>query len=344
MYRELFIKDFSALGELLNNFAYGKNDLQLLSDAIENSSNENHLFSREMQINSLKTISQLYLSKSELEEWTVEYESQILESKSVVSIIMAGNIPLVGFHDFLTTLASGRKAEIKLSSKDRYLLPAIVNILCEINIYWRSRVEFCNYAGDNPTIVIATGGDDSASHFAQIFTNVPSIIRGSRSSVAVLSGKESNNDIRLLSDDMFLYYGRGCRSVSTIMLPVGSNINELAKRINRFSPYSGDIIFKDSYRYQKAISVVAGEWYVDGEFFIFKNATTIPPPMGVIGVVWYSEVSDIDEFLGSNSKSLQCVVNYCTSEGMIMFGEAQRPSLIDYADGINCLEFIIKNS
>ncbi len=344
MYRELFIKDFSALGELLTHFANGQKNESLLSDAIEKSLTENHLFSKEMQIYSIKSLAQAFLSHSELEKWTVEYRSQICESNSVVTVIMAGNIPLVGFHDFLTILAAGRKAEIKLSSKDRYLLPAIVNILYDINSYWRERVGFCNFAGDKSNLIIATGGDESALHFSRLFKSAPSIIRGSRSSIAILSGRESNSEIILLSDDMFLYYGRGCRSVSTIMIPAGSNISELAKAINHLSHYSGDINFNDSYRYQKAIAAVSGEWFVDGGFFIFKNATSIPPPIGVVGVVWYSSVSDIDEFLENNSNSIQCVVNYSTTKGMVMYGKAQMPTLTDYADGINSLEFILKNS
>jgi len=344
MYRELFIKDFSRLGELLLNITSEVNGRNLLSDAIEDSFRENPLFARELQLNAIRSIAITYLSEEALRKWTEGYKSQISKSSSVVSVIMAGNIPLVGFHDMLTVLACGRRAEIKLSSKDRYLLPAIVTLLSDINSYWNDRIDFCSFAGENSKIVIATGGDQSVTIFSEMFKEVPSIIRGSRSSIAVLSGKESHDDIERLAMDMFLYYGRGCRSVSTIMLPVGSCAGKLAKELSLISPFSDDEAFMDNCRYQRALATVSGEWFLDGGFFIFKNATTFPPPMGVIGIVWYSSTSDIDNFIENNKESIQCIVNYETSKGMIKYGYAQMPSLSDYADGINSLEFILKNS
>lgn len=258
---------------------------------------------------------------------------------------MAGNLPLVGFHDLLSVVASGKKAIVKLSSKDKYLLPALIQMLSNINLYWNSRIVFTESIEVIPNMLIATGGDQTAAFFKKKFDKIPNLTRGSKTSVALLTGDESNREIEALGRDMFLYFGMGCRSVSTLLLPVGYNINKLSLRLYPLSQLiEGSQSFASAYSYQKAISSMKREWFYDGNYFLFKENTSFPPPISVIGIVHYSSLNDIERFLKSNEELLQCVVNYKWKGEFINFGEAQSPTIDTYADGLNSLEFLVKNN
>ncbi len=343
MYREHFIKDFSQLGSKILNFLSGKQPLPNLEKAIENSAKFNLFFTHEMQRKALETLSLKCLNGAALTEWTDPWTESICESNKAVTIIMAGNIPMVGFHDLLTTLASGRKARVKLSSNDKYLIPALLGTLNRINKYWCGRVKFINEADESPDMIITTGGNESANYFRQRYKSVPSIIRGGKSSVAVIKGNENQEDFQNLASDMFLYFGMGCRNVSTLLIPVNYSLKKFVSELLSYSSILSNESYRDLYRYQKALAVAGGEWFYDAGYFLIKKGTQLPPPLAVINVLEYNADSVIDEFLISNRHILQCVVNHSIDGKIILFGESQAPSLTDYADGINSLEFILKN-
>jgi len=344
MYRQVFIKDFSQLGLDLKFFlADQKRDLSL-SSAMEDSLKKNPLFTRQMQIIAIDAIATNFLSEDALAVWTEPYADLIEERDFCVSIVMAGNLPLVGFHDLLTVLASGRRALIKMSTKDSSLLPAIAEALYSINHYWKGRITFTDSLPEVVEMIIATGGEKASSYFKNLYSKIPGIIRGSKYSVAVLTGKESEEDIMGLGKDIFLYYGLGCRSVSTLLLPADYNLCKLTAALSSFESLVSSEVYRSAYLYQKAISAVSGEWFEDGKFFIYKRDTTTPPPLGVVGINFYSEKKEIENYFLKHSESIQCVVNYRYDNSHIEPGKTQYPVLDDYADGINSLEFILKNS
>lgn len=344
MYRQVFIKDFSQLGRDLKSFLEEEKRFLPLSSAIEDAFKKNPLFTRDMQLIALDAIATNFLSEDALAVWTEPYAGLIEERDFCVTIVMAGNLPLVGFHDLLTVMASGRRAVVKMSSKDSSLLPLIVEVLFSINHYWIDRITLTESLPEVVEMVIATGGEKASQYFKSLYSKVPGIIRGSKSSVAVLTGNESEEDLNRLGKDIFFYYGMGCRSVSTLLIGVGYKLTKLTAALSGFETLVRSEVYRSAYRYQKAISAVSGEWFEDGGFFIYKRDTTTPPPLGVVGIYFYSDIKDIENYFLTYSESIQCVVNYNYDNNYIEPGKSQYPELDDYADGINSLEFILKNS
>ncbi len=344
MYRQVFINDFSILGRDIVSFLNGQSSSLSLSSAIEDAFKKNPLFTNQMQLLALNAIASKFLSRSALVAWTEPYADLVEQKDFKVTIVMAGNLPLVGFHDLLTVMASGRRAMVKMSSKDNSLLPAIVKTLFSINHYWRDRIAFIDSLPADVEMIIATGGDKASSYFKTLYHNAPGIIRGSRTSIAVITGRESEEDLESLGKDIFLYFGMGCRSVSTLLLPEDYKLSYLTSAFSSLEHYLNSDLYRAAYRYQKAISAVSGEWFEDGRFFIYKRDTTTPPPLGVIKVYSYSDEKSIDEYVLTNIDTIQCVVNHSYNNHFIKLGQAQYPELSDYADGINSLEFILKNS
>lgn len=350
MYRDVFINNFSILGcEILscldNSLGYIDNSHNLISKAVIDSFASNDLFTPAMQHVALRAIALSFLNEALLNRWTLPYSDKISQQDSLVLVVMAGNLPLVGFHDFLTVVASGRKAILKLSSKDNFLLPALVQILFRINRYWESRILFTQTIEISPTFLIATGGDQTAAFFKKKFGNISNLIRGAKRSVVVLNGNESDKEIEALGKDLFLYFGMGCRSVSTLVLPDRYDIDKLALKLACFSEITKESrSFASAYRYQKALSSMKKEWFCDGGFFIFKNDGDSPPPLSVVGIVHYCSLNELNDFLKTNENALQCIVNYEWNGELVRLGEAQNPSLDNYADGVNSLEFLLKNN
>ncbi|PKO98563.1 MAG: hypothetical protein CVU13_09000 [Bacteroidetes bacterium HGW-Bacteroidetes-8] len=344
MYRQVFIKDFSQLGRNLKSFLNEEIAYLPLSSAIDDAFKKNPFFTMQMQLTSLDAIATNFLSKDALAVWTEPYAGLIEERDFCVSIVMAGNLPLVGFHDLLTVLASGRRALVKMSCKDSSLLPAIMESLCSINHYWADRITFTESLPENVEMIIATGGEKASQYFKNIYSKVPGIIRGSKFSIAVITGRESEEDLKRLGKDIFLYFGLGCRSVSSLLLPVDYELSKLTSALSQFENYVKCDFYRAAYRYQKAISTVSGEWFEDGGFFIYKRDTTTPPPLGVVGIYLYSDIKAIEKYFLIHNESIQCVVNYNYNNSYIEPGKSQYPVLEEYADGINSLEFILKNS
>ncbi len=344
MYTELFIKDFSELGRILDSYLIDGIEIVCIGEAIKLSYENNPLFTKSMQLSALNSIISSFLNETALRKWIAGYSDLISEKDFEVMIVMAGNIPVVGFHDLLTVLASGRKAVVKLSKGDRFLIPALCEVLNSINGYWKDRVCFREIPDESAKMLIATGGDETAAYFRSKYPDIPSLIRGARSSVALLRGDEDESFTEKLAKDMFLYYGMGCRSVSTLLKPESFDLKKLTDDLSAFSYMAEGEYYRDAYRYQKAISSVSGDWFIDGGFFIFRKNCTLPPPLGVVGIIEYKDEMEVENFIATNVQSLQCIVNINFQNRVQPFGTTQFPSLSDYADGVNSLEFILKNS
>lgn len=338
MKKEVFIRDFSTLGKTIDPSSQGVANNVLLNRAFDNSLNLNPLFTISMQREAIRAICQKFLDSEALTEWLAPYDDSLMEKSRTVGIIMAGNLPLVGFHDFLVVMASGCRADIKLSGKDKYLLPAIFEILCGINPYWKKRVTFTGSLPEKINLLIATGGEEASKLFEANYKELPKIVRGSRSSIAILTGNETMDELCRLSNDVFLYFGMGCRSVSTLLVPEEYTFDLLIDAFSKARKLIDSEDYFAAYKYQKTLAAMHKFRYLDGGFYLIREHAGFPPPMGVVNVVRYKSSGQIKEFTDSNKTSLQCVV--CREN--IKFGEAQYPRVNEYADGINSLEFILK--
>ncbi len=354
MYRELFIRDFALLGEYLKKSLNGGVGREAIEECMRRAFSENDMFTEKMQRLSLEVVADSFLQRNVLDRWTLPYKEVIKQRDKEVLVVMAGNIPVVGFHDFLTVMASGCKVTIKCSSKDRVLFPFIVNVLFEVNSFWKNRIFFTSGTEANADIVIATGSDTTARYFKNRFADLPTITRGSRYSVALLHGDESENDLYSLSNDIFYYFGLGCRSVSLLFVPENYDIERLKEVFaNSRGLLEGSESYCNNYKYQKALSEMNGDWFIDGGFFLFKKTAEYPPPMSVVNIVEYANIESVYRFLTRQRDSLQCIVgkkvnglNWNWRDFPIeftAFGMSQYPSVSAYADGLNSLEFVLKN-
>jgi hypothetical protein len=354
-----FIKSFVRLGREMKNL---KNPL--LADAMRLARKDNPFFTIEMQRAAIINIVDKFLQPRPL-EWLLNHaggDGKISERgegdlwEKTVGIIMAGNLPLVGFHDFLCTLACGRNAYIKLSSKDSRLLPAVYKMLCNIDSYWSGKVVFCKFAS-NTCAIIASGSDDSMAEIKKEYPGVPKLLRGSRFSFAVVNGKESEEQLCNLTEDMLLYFGLGCRSVSYLFVPEHydfKNLINAAQKLKLTGTRSIKQImmsvgaYKNSYLRMRALNIMSStnvcapnsscadeNGFIDGGFFILQRGNSVHPPLAQINFAYYKYKKEVAEFEKTNKSKIQ--KKYTT------FGLAQRPEIDDFADRADTVRFILKN-
>ncbi len=260
-----------------------------------------------------------------------------------VLVIGAGNIPLAAFHDVLCVLASGHHLILKLSSDDRILTAMLLQWLMELEPEWRNRISLLDAPLKNqkPDAVIASGSDASEKIFREYFKNIPHILRKSRTGLAVLDGKETDDELKKLADDVFLYFGLGCRNVTALLVPENFDLNRLSSIWEK--PYAKILMqnkkYSNNYDYYKAMFVLSKTDFSDHGFFLAKNQTHSPfSPPSVINVIRYNKITDAKAKIDEWAPRLQCVVG---GHQKTPFGFAQFPVINDYADGINTMEFLV---
>ena len=334
----------SRLGKLMTHFGKSNDwtgfDLGIteeehssFNELIVRQKHYNGWFTEDMVRKSLLSLGGL-LTENQLREWTAEYDYQ--SEVKTVAVIMAGNIPLVGFHDFLCVLMSGNKVLAKLSSEDKYLLPALSEFLYVFEPELKERITFSEGKISDFDAVIATGSDSGSAYFEQYFSSYPHIFRSNRTSIAILNGSETTKDIELLAEDIFNYYGRGCRNVSHLLVPRSYDINKVFEGI----VVMGDVVhnkkYGNNYDYNKAVHLLNREQLLDNNFVLLKESTDLFSPLGMLYYHFYDSESEVADYLDNNIDNLQCIVG----EGHISFGNAQQPSLNDYADGVDTLKWL----
>ncbi len=309
-------------------------------DVVELAGHKNGWFTKENILFSLHSWGKL-LNQESLEDWLTPYTIKV-ENPKVVAIIMAGNIPLVGFHDFMAVLVTGNTALIKLSSNDSVLLPFIADYLAELETSLRDKIIFTDGLLKDFDAIIATGSNNTARYFEHYFGKGPNIIRKNRNSVAVLTGYESFEKLHALGEDIFRYYGLGCRSVSKIFVPVGYDFELFFKSINSYSFIMDKVKYSNNYDYNKAVYLMSEFAILDNGFLILKNDVNYGSP---IASLFYEEYGDLEKLklrLGNDADQIQCIIGEDVAESEIPFGSSQTPSLKDYADGIDSVEFLLK--
>lgn len=284
------------------------------------------------------------LTAENLNTWLNPYSLIDKPKQQTVAIIMAGNLPLVGFHDYLSVLITGHKALIKLSSDDQFLLPYLHSILCEIEPGFTGSVDFAKAKLENFDAVIATGSTNTSRYFEYYFRNKPSIIRGSRNGVAVLTGKETKDQLQSLGDDIFTFFGMGCRSVSKLFVPQGYDFKDFFESIVNKGYLIDHHKYANNYDYNKAVYLMSLFPVLDNNFVVLKEDENFSSPIAVIFYETYQDTAKLKSHLDAQAEKIQCIVADGFDENEIPFGQAQQPNLWDYADGVDSIEFLSKIS
>jgi hypothetical protein len=306
-------------------------------DAVVTSAkNHNSWFTRDT-INAAFEGLSLYLDESNLRRWVNHYHLEPANPK-IVAVIMAGNIPLVGFHDFLAVLISGHKIMIKLSSKDQILPTFIIRQLIEIEPRFGEAIVIQEQLKSFEA-VIATGGDNSARYFHYYFGKYPNVIRKNRTSCAILKGNESDEELHSLGEDVFTYFGLGCRNVSKIFIPKNYQLPHLLSRWQRFENIANHHKYHSNYDYQKAILLVNKIHFYDSGFLLLQESEKLVSPISVLYYERYEDESEVALKIMEAKDKIQCIVGTMTPAS-IPFGEAQSPMPWDYADQIDTLKFL----
>lgn len=311
-----------------------------LDEALVLAEQQNGWFTADNILYSIENWSEL-LTPSHLNNWLSVYDLHKNRSKSV-AVIMAGNIPLVGFHDFLSILMTGNKVLVKLSSNDKVLLPFIARYLTEIEPSFKENIEFIEGKLEDYDAVIATGSDNTSRYFEHYFGKKPNIIRKNRNSVAVLTGEESEDRLRALGEDVFRYYGLGCRSVSKLFVPKDYHFDTFFKAIFPFSKHIDQHKYANNYDYNKAVYLMGGLNILDNGFLILKEDKQYASPIATLFYEFYDSLEELKVRLKNNRDKLQCIVAEGIFPDEVGFGQTQRPSLSSYADNRDTVEFLLK--
>jgi len=329
------------LDQRIHAFSQLGNHLEKLSEEAfeslaESARLENPWFTKENVRMALIGIME-YLKADQLKQWTSKYTLEPSKPKTI-ALVMAGNIPLVGFHDFLCVLISGNHVQIKLSSKDSKLLQYLIKHLVWLEPGFHDRIAFKDKLEDFDAI-IATGSDNSARYFEYYFGKYPNIIRKNRTSCAILKGNESVDDFEKLGKDIFSYYGLGCRNVSKIYVPVDYSFQELLSSWDKFKGVIHHHKYCNNYDYQKSILLVNMAPFLDNGFILLQENEKLVSPISVLYYERYANDDDLKNKLQANAEKLQCIVGKKES-ATIPFGQTQYPQVWDYADQIDTLKFL----
>lgn len=300
----------------------------------------NGWFTKDNLIYSLKGWSN-QLTYSNINTFILKYDMTSISCKNV-AIIMAGNIPLVGFHDFFSVLISGHNVVVKQATNDKQLLPLIAKYLEIVEPGFKSKITFVDGQLKDFDAVIATGSDNTARYFEYYFREVPSIIRNNRNSVAVLNGNETKNDLEALSIDIFRYYGLGCRNVSKLFVPKSYDFKDFFQSIYSWHPIINQSKYANNYDYNKAVYLMSEFDMLENGFLMLKEDHRYSSPIATLFYEFYDSKKTLKKRLNKDHTKIQCVVasNFLDSE--IKFGCTQTPNLWDFAYNVDTIEFLLK--
>ena len=327
------VRAFNLLGNKIDHLSVEEKDI-----IIDRASSLNPWFVPKSIILSLHGISR-FLKEENLSTWANKYNLSDEKNKKV-GIAMAGNIPLVGFHDYLSVLISGNEVVIKLSSQDSYLLPKINSWLIEIEPRFSNKIHFAERL-NKVDAIIATGSDNTSRYFEYYFRNIPHIIRKNRSSVAILMGGEDSTHLTELGKDVFSYFGLGCRNISKFFVPEGYEFIKLLDSWECYKEIINHHKYANNYDYQKSILLVNKIPHLDNGFVLITQNEQLVSPISVVYFETYTTQSDLKRKIKIQKDKIQCIVseNGWFDESL-PFGKAQFPELWDYADGIDTLKFL----
>ncbi len=343
--RDRQIATFSQLGKLIGLFAQGsawtgfscglaQDEYEDFQQLIATHRQFNGWFT-EANIQKALTAWSDALTKENLEKWLNAYPERKGNPKNM-GIICAGNIPLVGFHDVLSVILAGHKALIKLSADDNKLIPAILHLAEKFDPTLKERYQIIPQKMTGFDAVIATGSTNTARYFHYYFKDIPHIIRKGRTSAAILTGDETDAELGGLGNDIFDYFGLGCRSISKIYIPENYNLDKFFGGIYPFNSVINHNKYANNYDYNKAVWLLNKEDLLDNGFILLKEEKNIASPTASLYYEHYSDAGKLNGFLQSQADEIQCVAGH----GHIPFGQTQCPMLWDYADNVDTMKFL----
>lgn len=346
------ITAFANLGSIINEYLLfdgefeklgAKDNLRILHEAVIESSKANPWFIRENIHFSLRNIAST-LTEEKLQSFLLPYitTGERGNSPKKIGVVMAGNIPLVGFHDFLCVLLSGNQFVGKLSSDDNKLIPAFSEILINNEPSLASGIRFCESKLTDFEVIIATGSSNTSRYFEYYFGKYPHIIRKSRNGVAVLNGNESDEDLAGLSDDIFSYFGLGCRNVSKIFIPGNVEPDFIMKGFRENNNIIHHNKYNNNYDYYKSIYLINSITFFDFNTLLLTEETAFSSPISVVYFEKYNDLNSLKTYLDSELERIQCIVtNELLFEERVAFGKSQMPELHDFADGVDTMAFLM---
>ncbi len=295
---------------------------------------KNGWFTPDFIDHSVKNIITEFLQQEKLESWARSYYLDDNITAKNVGVVMAGNIPLVGFHDFLSVFLAGHRQTIKLSSKDDVLLKHIVDTLFEWQPLLHNSISFADLL-KGCDAYIATGSNNSARYFDYYFGRYPNIIRHNRTSVAILTGNETVEQLELLADDVHLYFGLGCRNVTKIYIPAGYDFVPLLNAFKKYAYFSDHTKYRNNYDYNLALLIMNNVYYMTNESILMVENEQLFSPISQLNYNFYTDKKKLQQQLDKN-ENIQCIAG-----NNIAFGKAQQPSLFSYSDGIDTMQFLL---
>ncbi len=344
------ITAFVELGKFLAQFSFNKNQPQesvLLNDRFFHSFED--LLALSQSHNGWFTKEQVYfavqswakaLTEENLSKWLSNYDFSNVQPKTI-GLILAGNIPLVGFHDFLCVLISGHKVLVKTSSNDQHLIKFLSNYLTNVEEGLHDFITFTEGKLEGFDAVIATGSNNTARYFEYYFKDKPSIIRKNRNSVAVLTGTESKEELTRLGEDIFRYFGLGCRNVSKLFVPNGYAFDAFFEAIFPYQEVIQYEKYANNYDYNKAVFLMSNFKLWDNGFLTLKEDQSYSSPISSVFYEFYKDVESVKKRLMEDEEQLQCIVSNGIIANSIPFGKTQQPQLWDYADGVDTIDFLV---
>ncbi len=329
------IKILGLLGEQLRSEGVAE-------EIVLQAKNENPWFTPESIKRAIKELSTHYFDQAKIEEWLSSYPSKKIEPKSV-GLILAGNIPLVGIHDIITVFLSGHKAQLKLSDKDKVLTLYILSLLKGIDARTTSHFGQVERLQDFDA-VIATGSNSSGKLFQKYFSNVPNIIRTNRNGVAVIHKSSTEANLRKISEDIFSYFGLGCRNVSKLYIEEGVDKARVFEAIEHRREIINHHKYKNNYDYAYALYLLNKEDFFTNDFLIMRPHIEIVSRISVLHYEYFSDATKLAEELSAQADKIQCIVSDqpVGNLSVFPFGGSQSPGLSDYADGVDTMQFLLE--
>jgi hypothetical protein len=318
----------------------GKLGKYMLSDDIgwkearQKASYENGWFIPEFIELAVKNIAENFLKKEALEDWAANYAILVRQHPKNIGVAMAGNIPMVGFHDLLSIFVSGHKALIKLSSKDEVLIKHLVDILISWDPGISDLIRFSEML-KNCDVYIATGSNNTSRYFEYYFRKYPHIIRRNKTSVAVLNGLETNEELERLADDVYQFFGLGCRNVTKIYVPANYDFIALLNAFKKYNFLADHHKYKNNYDYNLAIHILNNKFYMTNGSVLLLEDVSIFSPISQLNYEYYTDNNSLLSSLRDNHE-IQCIVGH----DQVPFGKAHSPSLFDYADKTDTMTFL----
>ena len=319
-----------------------RNDEQLQA-VVASTYIQNRWFTEENIYLAINAIIKDYLQPEKLKNWLSNYTIQKNNDQITIGLILAGNIPLVGFYDMMCTFLAGYKSKIKLSEKDKLLLPFFIKVMEERNSELADYFEFVERLEDFDA-VIATGSNNSSRYFEAYFGKYPNIIRKNRNAVAILNGKESRDQLLALGNDVFQYFGLGCRNVSKLYLPRGFDFKPLLEAFHEFKEIVLNDKYKNNFDYNYTLLILNKIKYEANGCIMMTENESLQSRIAQLHYEYYEKTAELEEKINEKTDEIQCVVGEMSISNIktIPFGKAQIPGLQDYADGVDVLDFLIK--